>query len=229
VHKGSAAHRSGVRRSLVISALLPRPSKGWLRRSCVSPACLRGKSTNAHVIQRGIAAYSARHHLCAARKRFVRMRLCFRAWSLVPSWVAAFHASTLYKMSRIIRLLLYNQRYAANGRYASSVRTLRACAGPECVWELLAPGHVREGLRITRESFGCPPRVSAFVSSAPRAGPARIEVGTPGSVRARVASRVVSCRAPHNETLQLPGADLKEVVVAAALARTMRPRHLPGQ
>jgi hypothetical protein len=138
-------------------------------------------------------------------------------------------ASAFEWVSRILSRPLAAElwRYAANGRYASSVRTLRACAGPECVWELLAPGHVREGLRITRESFGCPPRVSAFVSSAPRAGPARIEVGTPGSVRARVASRVVPHSAPHNETLQLSGADLKEVVVATALAGSVGQPHLP--
>jgi hypothetical protein len=57
----------------------------------------------------------------------------------------------------------------------------------------------------------------------------RIDVGPLDSVRARVASRVVSCRAPHNETLQLPGADSTEVVVAAALAGTVSWQHLPGQ
>ena len=35
--------------------------------------------------------------------------------------------------------------------------------------------------------------------------------------------------APHNETLQLPGAEAKEVVVAAALAGAVSKPHLPGQ
>jgi hypothetical protein len=35
--------------------------------------------------------------------------------------------------------------------------------------------------------------------------------------------------APHNETLQLSGADNKEVVVAAALAGTVGEHHLPDQ
>jgi hypothetical protein len=48
-------------------------------------------------------------------------------------------------------------------------------------------------------------------------------------MRARGASRVVPYQAPHNETLQLPGAGHEEVVVGAALAGTVSQQHLPGQ
>ena len=80
-------------------------------------------------------------------------------WKIMRRSDAAFVASALHNTARIIRRLPYNQRYAADGRYASSIKTVRPCAGPEWLWGLLALDHARQGPGIARDSLdGCAAR-----------------------------------------------------------------------
>jgi hypothetical protein len=72
-----------------------------------------------------------------------------------------------------------------------------------------------------------PPRGVMLLGEVPVVAHRRIEVGTFVLMRARAASRAAPTSALPNETLQLTGAGLEEVVVASALDRTVSQLHLP--
>ena len=88
---------------------------------------------------------------------------------------------------------------------------------------------MHQGPWIAKESFDAAPRGASTCGRAPRASPAPDRCGIFCPVRARVASRVLPCPAPPNETLQLPGDRLKEIVVDAALAPSVNQHHLPSE
>jgi hypothetical protein len=93
---------------------------------------------------------------------------------------------------------------------------------------LVSPVHVRRGLRVAIESLGwSAARGVMLLGEVPVVAHRGIEVGTFVLMRARAASRAAPTSALPNETLQLTGAGLEEVVVASALDRTVSQLHLP--
>ena len=87
---------------------------------------------------------------------------------------------------------------------------------------------MRWGPEIARESFGSPSARAFWAGESSSHWPGA------GSRQSRATMGALACLARHlrvharpNEALQLPGDGWKEVVVAAALARSVDELHLP--